>query len=207
MSTATVDQWKIVCWKWQGVQRIEGKVGTSYIFGRKGCLCYSANWIGYNKSFCNASWYFSMGQTTMWQHCPSCVTTRCCHEGPGSPLRANDRHFAVLHGLIVAVLHCTYGHTNLIQMLHNWSHSGGTAVEHSVHQTLSPCGSGLAHETSCSTISHAVKCVLLWGPRLVYISLPLSSWLWNTLPSWEWFCSITGCLSKHTPGFSDILQL
>jgi len=23
MSTATVDQWKIVLWKWQGVQRIE----------------------------------------------------------------------------------------------------------------------------------------------------------------------------------------
>ena len=28
-------------------------------------------------------WYFSISQTTMRRHCPSCVTTRY-HEGPGS---------------------------------------------------------------------------------------------------------------------------
>ena len=77
---------EIVRWKWQGVQRIEGKTGTRLILGRKGCLdlrC-SADWIGYNKSFCYASWYFSVGQTTTRRHCPSRVTTRCDREGPGS---------------------------------------------------------------------------------------------------------------------------
>jgi len=29
-------------------------------------------------------WYFSVGQRTIRQHCPSCVTTRCCHERPGN---------------------------------------------------------------------------------------------------------------------------
>ena len=84
MSTATVDQWKTVRWKWQGLQRIEGKVGTRFIVGEKGYLRCSAEWIDYNKSFCYASWYFSMGQTTTRWHCPSCVTTRCNREGPGS---------------------------------------------------------------------------------------------------------------------------
>ena len=84
MSTAMVDQWKIVRWKWQGVQRIEGIAGTRLILARKGCLRWFADWIGYNKSFCYASWYFLMGQTTTRQHCPSCVTTRCDREGPGS---------------------------------------------------------------------------------------------------------------------------
>ena len=84
MSTTTVDQWKIVRWKWQGVQRIEGKAGIRFILGRKGCLRCSADWIGYNKSFCYASWYFSMGQTTTRQRGPSCVTSRCDREGPGS---------------------------------------------------------------------------------------------------------------------------
>jgi len=84
MSTATVDQWKIVRWKRQGVQRIEGKAGTRFILGRKGCYRCSADWIGYNKSYCYASWYFSMGQTTTRRYCPSCVTTYCYHEGPGS---------------------------------------------------------------------------------------------------------------------------
>ena len=84
MSTATMDQWKIVHSKWQGVQRIERKAGTRFILGRKGCLHWSADWIRYNKSSCYASWYFSMGQTTTRWHCPSCVTTRCDREGPGS---------------------------------------------------------------------------------------------------------------------------
>ena len=78
---------KLVCWKWQGVQRIiEGKVhvGTWFILGRKGCLHCSAKWIGYNSSFCYASWYFPMGQMTMQWHIPSCVTTHCYREGPGS---------------------------------------------------------------------------------------------------------------------------
>jgi len=43
-----------------------------------------ADWIGFNKSSCYASWYFSVSQTTTWWHCPSCVTTRCYNEGPGS---------------------------------------------------------------------------------------------------------------------------
>jgi len=50
MLTATLDQQKIVRWKWQGVQTIEGKVGT-FVLGRKGCLRCSADWIGYNKAF------------------------------------------------------------------------------------------------------------------------------------------------------------
>jgi len=29
-------------------------------------------------------WCFSVGQRTTQRHCPSCVTTRCYHEGPGS---------------------------------------------------------------------------------------------------------------------------
>ena len=55
---------QIVRWKWQGVQRIEGKAGIRFILGRKGCLRGSADWIGYNKSSCYASWYFSISQTT-----------------------------------------------------------------------------------------------------------------------------------------------
>ena len=51
MSTATMDQWKIVHSKWQGVQRIERKAGTRFILRRKGCLHCSADWIGYNKAF------------------------------------------------------------------------------------------------------------------------------------------------------------
>ena len=78
------DQWEIVHWKWQGVQSIEGRVGTRFIFGRKGCLYCSADWIGDNKAFYYASWYFSMGQTTTRWHCPSSVNSCCCHEGPGS---------------------------------------------------------------------------------------------------------------------------
>ena len=35
MSTATVDQRKIVRWKWQGVQRIEGKVVLGLFSGGK----------------------------------------------------------------------------------------------------------------------------------------------------------------------------
>jgi len=45
---------------------------------------------------------------------------------------------------IAAVLRCTYqlshGHTNAIQSLYNWLHSGGTAVEYSVDQTLPSVG-------------------------------------------------------------------
>jgi len=108
MSTATVDQWKIVRWKWQGVQRIEGKAGNRFILGRKGCLRCSADWIGYNKSSCYASWYFSMGQTITRRHCPSCVTTRCDRERPGSLEQMVDARFLCLHGLIVAALRCTY---------------------------------------------------------------------------------------------------
>jgi len=138
MSTATVDQWKIVRWKWQRVQRIEGKAGTRFILRRKGCLHCSADWIGYNESFCFASWYFSIGQTTTRRHCPSCVTTRCNCEGPGSLEQTvniswfawPDCRGAALHLLIIP------RHTNVIQTLHNWLHSSGTAVEYSVHQTL-----------------------------------------------------------------------
>jgi len=104
MSTATVDQWKIVRWKWQGVQKIEG---TRFILGRKGCLCCSADRIGYNKSYCYAYWYFSMCQTTMRWHCPSRVITHYCHEGPGS-LEEQMVDVCCLHGLIVTVLRCTY---------------------------------------------------------------------------------------------------
>ena len=49
------------------------KIGTWFILRRKGCLCCSADWIGYNKSFCCASWYFSMGQTTTRRRCPSFI--------------------------------------------------------------------------------------------------------------------------------------
>ena len=37
---------QIVRWKWQGIQRIEGKAGTRFILGRKRCLRCSADWIG-----------------------------------------------------------------------------------------------------------------------------------------------------------------
>ena len=97
MSTATVDQWKIVRGKWQGVQRIEGKAGTRFILGSKGCLRCSADWIGYNKSFCYASWYFSMGQTT---------TRRIVLV---VSLLAAIVKVLCLHGLtVVAALRCTY---------------------------------------------------------------------------------------------------
>ena len=114
MSTATVDQRKIVRWKWQGVQRIGGKAGTRFILGRKGCLRCSADCgIGYNKSFCYAPWYFSMGQTTTRRRCPSCVTTRCDREGPGSLEQMVDVYLfawpdccgAALHLLIIPRSH------------------------------------------------------------------------------------------------------
>jgi len=109
MSTATVDQWKIVRWKWQGVQRIEGKADTRFILGRKGCLRCSDDWIDYSKSSCYASWYFPMGQTTTRRHCPSCVTTRCW--------RANGRRFAVCMAWLLrrcaAPNNISHGYTNV----------------------------------------------------------------------------------------------
>ena len=100
MSTATLDHWKIVHWKWQRVQRIEQKVGTRSILGREGYLHCSADLIGSNKSFCYASCYSSMGQTTMQWHCLRCITTRCNHEGPGS-LEEQMAEILLFHGLIV----------------------------------------------------------------------------------------------------------
>ena len=106
-----VAQWKIVRWKWQ-VQKIEG---TSFILGRKGSLCCSADRIGYvQQKLCYAYWYFSMCQTTMRWHGPSCVITHCCHEGPGSLEEQMvdvllfawpDCHGAVLHLLTIPRSH------------------------------------------------------------------------------------------------------
>jgi len=36
-----------------------------------------------------AFWYFSVGHWTTLRHCPSCVATRCYHEGPGAPTIPN----------------------------------------------------------------------------------------------------------------------
>jgi len=86
MSTATVDQWKIVLWKLQGVQRIKRNAA----FAMHPCI-----------------------MATQW-HCPSCVTTRCCHEGPGSLeeqmadislIAWPDCHGAVLHLQIIPWSH------------------------------------------------------------------------------------------------------
>ena len=81
---------------------------TRFIFMRKGCLHGSADWIGYNKSSCYASWYFSISQTTTWWHCPSCVTTRCCLFKDLVSLKSKWSTFLCLHGLIFTALHCTY---------------------------------------------------------------------------------------------------
>ena len=96
---------QIVRWKWQGVQRIKGKAGTWFILGRKVCLCCSADWIGYNKSFCCASWYFSMGQTTTQRHC--LVVSLLAAIMKDLVALSKWSMFLCLHGLIVTALCCT----------------------------------------------------------------------------------------------------
>ena len=98
MSTATMDQWKIVCWKCQGVQRLERKAGTSAIFGRKGCLHYSADWIDYNKSFC----YSLHDGIVLVVSLLTAITSDLV------VMKSKWSTFCCLHGLSVVVLHCTY---------------------------------------------------------------------------------------------------
>jgi len=63
-------------------------------------LCCSADWIYRLQQkllqYMFAFWHLSMGQRTTLRHCPGCVTTRCCHEGPGSlTWMANGRDFTI----------------------------------------------------------------------------------------------------------------
>ena len=50
---------------------------------------------------------FFMGQMTTRWHRPSCVTTRCCHEGPGS-LEERMVNVSLFASPIAAALRCTY---------------------------------------------------------------------------------------------------
>ena len=91
MSTATVDQWGIVHWKWQGVGRLEEKQVLVFprLWEKRMPFRCLANGIDYGKLLlCMfAFWRFSMGQT--WQHRPCCY-----HEGQVSlTWRVTGQHF------------------------------------------------------------------------------------------------------------------